>query len=73
MRLMRVRSECPDYALANRERVGIWGGRTKRGRRKVQRQRVVALTREKADGRDSRGSGTALGGRREASSVTRGP
>ncbi|GEL95154.1 WhiB family transcriptional regulator [Cellulomonas composti] len=35
-----VRSECLDYALANDERFGIWGGLSERERRKLKR-RVV--------------------------------
>jgi len=33
-----VRSECLDYALANDERFGIWGGLSERERRKLRRQ-----------------------------------
>ena len=32
-----VRSECLDYALANDERFGIWGGLSERERRKLKR------------------------------------
>ncbi len=35
-----VRAECLDYALANDERFGIWGGLSERERRKL-RRRVV--------------------------------
>jgi WhiB family redox-sensing transcriptional regulator len=35
-----VRSECLDYALANDERFGIWGGLSERERRKVKRRAV---------------------------------
>ncbi|KSW29281.1 WhiB family transcriptional regulator [Cellulomonas sp. B6] len=35
-----VRSECLEYALANDERFGIWGGLSERERRKLKR-RVV--------------------------------
>jgi len=35
-----VRAECLDYALANDERFGIWGGLSERERRKLKR-RVV--------------------------------
>ena len=34
-----VREPCLEYALANRERDGIWGGRTERERRRLVRQR----------------------------------
>ncbi|HJR18350.1 MAG TPA: WhiB family transcriptional regulator, partial [Actinomycetota bacterium] len=32
-----VRDECLDYALANDERFGIWGGLSERERRRVKR------------------------------------
>lgn len=35
-----VRSECLDYALANDERFGIWGGLSERERRKLRREAV---------------------------------
>ncbi|MBN9325765.1 MAG: WhiB family transcriptional regulator, partial [Cellulomonas sp.] len=35
-----VRAECLEYALANDERFGIWGGLSERERRKLKR-RVV--------------------------------
>jgi WhiB family redox-sensing transcriptional regulator len=34
-----VREACLEYALANRERDGIWGGATERERRRMIRQR----------------------------------
>lgn len=34
-----VRQLCLEYALANRERDGIWGGATERERRRMLRQR----------------------------------
>jgi WhiB family redox-sensing transcriptional regulator len=34
-----VRERCLDYALANREREGVWGGTTERERRRMLRQR----------------------------------
>ena len=34
-----VREACLEYALANREREGIWGGATERERRRMIRQR----------------------------------
>ncbi|MBK0417695.1 WhiB family transcriptional regulator [Leucobacter sp. CSA1] len=33
-----VRSECLEYALANDERFGIWGGLSERERRKLRRE-----------------------------------
>lgn len=35
-----VRSECLDYALANDERFGIWGGLSERERRKLKKSIV---------------------------------
>ena len=34
-----VRQQCLDYALANREREGVWGGATEKERRRILRQR----------------------------------
>ncbi|MCL4442947.1 MAG: WhiB family transcriptional regulator [Actinobacteria bacterium] len=34
-----VREACLEYALANRERYGIWGGASERERRRIIRQR----------------------------------
>lgn len=34
-----VRQPCLEYALANRERDGIWGGATEKDRRRMIRQR----------------------------------
>jgi WhiB family redox-sensing transcriptional regulator len=34
-----VRQACLEYALANRERDGVWGGATERERRRLIRQR----------------------------------
>lgn len=35
-----VRNECLDYALANGEKFGIWGGMSERERRRVRRARA---------------------------------
>ncbi|WP_416443780.1 WhiB family transcriptional regulator [Leucobacter sp. HNU] len=35
-----VRSECLDYALANDERFGIWGGLSERERRRLRREAI---------------------------------
>lgn len=35
-----VRSQCLDYALANDERFGIWGGLSERERRKLRREAI---------------------------------
>lgn len=37
-----VRDECLEYALANGEKFGIWGGLSERERRKVRRSRALA-------------------------------
>jgi WhiB family transcriptional regulator, redox-sensing transcriptional regulator len=37
-----VRAECLEYALANDERFGIWGGLSERERRRIRRQRAQA-------------------------------
>jgi WhiB family transcriptional regulator, redox-sensing transcriptional regulator len=37
-----VRNECLEYALANGEKFGIWGGLSERERRKVRRSRALA-------------------------------
>ncbi|MEN3314529.1 MAG: WhiB family transcriptional regulator, redox-sensing transcriptional regulator, partial [Acidimicrobiaceae bacterium] len=34
-----VREQCLEYALANREADGVWGGATERERRRILRQR----------------------------------
>lgn len=38
-----VREDCLDYAIANGEKFGIWGGMSERERRRVRRARVLAL------------------------------
>ena len=37
-----VRDECLEYALANGEKFGIWGGLSERERRRIRRQRALA-------------------------------
>lgn len=37
--LCSVRQTCLEYALANRERDGVWGGATEKERRRILRQR----------------------------------
>jgi WhiB family transcriptional regulator, redox-sensing transcriptional regulator len=34
-----VRAACLEYALAHREKAGVWGGATERDRRRIIRQR----------------------------------
>ena len=37
-----VRDDCLEYALANGEKFGIWGGMSERERRRIRRQRAMA-------------------------------
>ncbi len=37
-----VRDDCLEYALANGEKFGIWGGLSERERRRIRRARVLA-------------------------------
>lgn len=37
-----VKGDCLEYALANGEKFGIWGGLSERERRKVRRSRALA-------------------------------
>lgn len=48
-----VRNDCLEFALANGEKFGIWGGMSERERRRIRRQRVVDRERAEAS------SGTA--------------
>lgn len=43
-----VRSDCLDYALANGEKFGIWGGMSERERRTVRRARAADAQRRGA-------------------------
>jgi WhiB family transcriptional regulator, redox-sensing transcriptional regulator len=36
-----VREDCLEYALANGEKFGIWGGMSERERRRVRRMRIL--------------------------------
>lgn len=38
-----VKAECLDYALANDERFGIWGGLSERERRRLKKQAALAI------------------------------
>jgi len=40
-----VREQCLEYALANGEKFGIWGGLSERERRRIRRQRALGLRR----------------------------
>ena len=37
-----MREDCLEYALANGEKFGIWGGMSERERRRIRRQRAIA-------------------------------
>ncbi len=37
-----VREDCLDFAIANGEKFGIWGGMSERERRRVRRARILA-------------------------------
>jgi WhiB family redox-sensing transcriptional regulator len=37
-----VREDCLEYALANGEKFGIWGGLSERERRRIRRSRALA-------------------------------
>ncbi|HSX47902.1 MAG TPA: WhiB family transcriptional regulator [Candidatus Nanoarchaeia archaeon] len=37
-----VREDCLEYALANGEKFGIWGGMSERERRRIRRSRALA-------------------------------
>jgi WhiB family redox-sensing transcriptional regulator len=45
-----VREECLEYALANGEKFGIWGGMSERERRRIRRQRSLARAATNAAG-----------------------
>jgi WhiB family redox-sensing transcriptional regulator len=40
-----VREQCLEYALANGEKFGIWGGLSERERRRIRRQRALGVRR----------------------------
>ena len=41
-----VREDCLEYALANGEKFGIWGGMSERERRRIRRRRAMARRAE---------------------------
>jgi WhiB family redox-sensing transcriptional regulator len=43
-----VREDCLEYALANGEKFGIWGGLSERERRRVRRRRALLARRAAA-------------------------
>ncbi len=55
-----VREDCLEYALANGEKFGIWGGLSERERRRIRRQRAGPVLRNSSrDGLAARPSPTA--------------
>lgn len=44
-----VRDDCLQYALANVEKFGIWGGLSERERRRIRRQRAIERRAAKAE------------------------
>ncbi len=44
-RACEVRVECLEFAIANGEKFGIWGGMSERERRRIRRERLVAAAR----------------------------
>lgn len=51
-----VRSQCLDYALANDERFGIWGGLSERERRKLRKKNTPAPTETYAEASEKKAS-----------------
>jgi len=45
-RACAVQNECLEFAIANGEKFGIWGGLSERERRKIRRERQIAAKRE---------------------------
>jgi WhiB family redox-sensing transcriptional regulator len=41
-----VREDCLEFAIANGEKFGIWGGLSERERRKIRRERQIAAQRQ---------------------------
>jgi WhiB family transcriptional regulator, redox-sensing transcriptional regulator len=48
-----VREDCLEYALANGEKFGIWGGMSERERRRVRRARALSQRQAAAMSRSS--------------------
>ena len=67
-----VRLDCLEYALANSERYGVWGGLTERERTRLRRQasRLFALIGDGEDIRDVLGrvAGVRIGRRHRGAS-----
>jgi WhiB family redox-sensing transcriptional regulator len=47
-RMCVVRTDCLEYAIANGEKFGVWGGLSERERRRLRRQRAQAAKRTQA-------------------------
>ena len=43
-----VMDACLEYAVVNKEKFGIWGGKSERERRRLRKSRKIALQTEKA-------------------------
>lgn len=41
-----VREDCLEYAIANGEKFGIWGGLSERERRRIRRQRILVRAQQ---------------------------
>ena len=54
-----VRDDCLEYALANGEKFGIWGGMSERERRRIRRQRALARAAAAAPARTATATATA--------------
>jgi WhiB family redox-sensing transcriptional regulator len=57
--LCEVRAECLDYALANDERFGIWGGLTEREMRRLKKNGTARATQSAAASQASSGGAAA--------------
>jgi WhiB family redox-sensing transcriptional regulator len=44
----QVQAECLEFAIANSEKFGIWGGLSERERRKIRKERAIAARRRQA-------------------------
>jgi WhiB family redox-sensing transcriptional regulator len=47
-----VQSDCLEWALESRQRFGIWGGKTRHERRRIARERAIALGKASAVNKD---------------------
>ncbi len=54
-----VRGDCLEYALANGEKFGIWGGMSERERRRIRRQRALARLAAAAESETARAFSTS--------------